>query len=968
MKINKQNILNIPSNLPFLDALSFFILQEKDLSSDLIILPTNRSCRKLKLKLTELNKQDTFFMPKIISFSEFDEDDIFFNSDNPDFDNQIPSISPISRASILSKFIKMKDDNTPWDQAFSLAFELGKLIDSFNIEQIDFNKIYDIIPETKHYENVEVLLKIIKENWHNILKEENKIDPSNFAIEQTKKYANFLQNCKEYKRIIIAGTTGSQPATRHLIKKILTKENGFLILPGLDTNIDKITSETLEQNHPQYGLQFLINELGIIPQDIKTICQQKNLEEFLNKKLNNKNICDFMHLLMQSYQKDTGKYNISKNDISNINLIDCENDELHAMTSAIIAKNEFEKNNKNEIIIVSTDQINTKRIEQNLKKFGLNADLSSGQSFNNTAEARYFLSLVKLIENDFSPVAILSIIKNKFFTINQNTIQAQDFITKYALEGSRPEGGIQGFINKINQTETKEIESKQQALEILNFLNKKSENLTKSKTNTFENFLQIHTEFLISSSNTDNDIFQNLIKNLNEVKNQLSNFDEELTIHEYYNILENLLKSSKVRLPQKPNSIQILGPMEARMLCPDVLILSGLTEGSFPQNLPEDIWLNSKMRSDLGLPLPIRKIGLSSHDFVQLISPCKKVFLTKSNNSGNKPTTTSRWWLKLEALTKLLKINLDKTEKTIINAILEEITSNKNVEKILPPAPNPDIKFRPKKLSATNFETLLINPYAIYAKYILKLRQTNEIDQEMSYAEFGNYSHKALENFFIKKMSTQTELVDEFSRIIESENIQNFNKPFWIEKFSSFAKFFIKDYINKKHLLKDIIIENEISTELNDFKIFATADRIDIYNDDSAEIIDYKTGTPPRLNEITNGKKPQMIIEAFILSSGFAQSKTKAYEITLNKIKEIKVLSFYSMNKNRTSFGEKTTLSKDISTHTEIAKQNLDFLIKTYFQKKTPFIYSTNNLSESDEQRYKEFDPYYHLSRKDEWN
>ena len=56
---------------------------------------------------------------------------------------------------------------------------------------------------------------------------------------------------------------------------------------------------------------------------------------------------------------------------------------------------------------------------------------------------------------------------------------------------------------------------------------------------------------------------------------------------------------------------------------------AGLVEGVWPPDPRTDPWLNRPMRHALGLDLPERRIGLSAHDFAQLLG-AGEVFLTRS--------------------------------------------------------------------------------------------------------------------------------------------------------------------------------------------------------------------------------------------------------------------------------------------------------------------------------------------------
>ncbi len=52
------------------------------------------------------------------------------------------------------------------------------------------------------------------------------------------------------------------------------------------------------------------------------------------------------------------------------------------------------------------------------------------------------------------------------------------------------------------------------------------------------------------------------------------------------------------------------------------------------------------------------------------------------------------------------------------------------------------------------------------------------------------------------------------------------------------------------------------------FTLTGRADRIDLLNDGTARLIDYKTGAPPGITEALTGKAPQLLLEAIMLSEG----------------------------------------------------------------------------------------------------
>ena len=95
--------------------------------------------------------------------------------------------------------------------------------------------------------------------------------------------------------------------------------------------------------------------------------------------------------------------------------------------------------------------------------------------------------------------------------------------------------------------------------------------------------------------------------------------------------------------------LAILGPLEARLLDFDLVILGGLNEGKWPAQTATDPWLSRPMRRALGLESPERRIGLSAHDFASLAAS-RRVLLTRSKKENGSPAVASRWLLRLQQL------------------------------------------------------------------------------------------------------------------------------------------------------------------------------------------------------------------------------------------------------------------------------------------------------------------------------
>jgi len=106
-----------------------------------------------------------------------------------------------------------------------------------------------------------------------------------------------------------------------------------------------------------------------------------------------------------------------------------------------------------------------------------------------------------------------------------------------------------------------------------------------------------------------------------------------MTLDGFAKLLATLMRGKVVRPRYGTDPrLAILGPLEARMLDYDKVILGGLNEGIWPSAPSVEPFLSRGMRSTLGLSLPERRFGLSAHDFAELAAN-PDVVLTRSKRS-----------------------------------------------------------------------------------------------------------------------------------------------------------------------------------------------------------------------------------------------------------------------------------------------------------------------------------------------
>ena len=289
------------------------------------------------------------------------------------------------------------------------------------------------------------------------------------------------------------------------------------------------------------------------------------------------------------------------------------------------------------------------------------------------------------------------------------------------------------------------------------------------------------------------------------------------------------------------------------------------------------------MRHELGLDLPERRIGLSAHDFAQLLRH-GEVILTHSAKVGGAPAVASRFLHRLEGGAGEARWNAAKLAGESYVRFADELDRPDKVEPIEQPAPKPPLATRPLKLSVTAIEDWLRDPYTIYAKYILRLDPLDPVDMPLSAADRGSAIHDALGEF------TQTyaeALPDDVVQTLRAIGAKHFAplmerpeaKALWWPRFQRIAGWFAGWEQTRRDELARILAETGGALKIQldparTFTLTARADRIEQRRDGSFAILDYKTGQPPTAKQVRMGLSPQLTLEAAILRAGGFESIT----------------------------------------------------------------------------------------------
>ncbi|TQV76192.1 double-strand break repair protein AddB [Denitrobaculum tricleocarpae] len=999
MSTADPKVLNIPAGVAFADALAEGVIQRwghdpLTLAKVRILLPNRRACRVLQEAFLRISQARALLLPRLMPLGDLDADELELTSGDVTVDASAeteipPAIPPLRRQLLLARLI-MKwgevaaaDDGIDApseDQAVRLAAELASLLDQVETEGLDLRDLKNLVPQeyASHWQITLDFLEILSAQWPAIQAEAGCVGIAERRRLLLEAQAAAWQEIPPDFPIVVAGSTGSIPATAALIKVISSLPQGYVVLPGADLKAGERAWQAIgtDPSHPQYGLHHLLarletdrNDVGAWSTREESAAAQERAGLLATALLPADVTPEWLDAIESMPSEDIAAA------LEPLQRIDCPGASEEAMVIALLMRESLEEDGRR-AALVTPDRALARRVATELGRWGLTVDDSAGQPLATSLAGSFLRLTAEMIAGKLEPLATLAALKHPMASGGLSRERYLDRLRqmeKLVWRGVRPAPGFSGLLASLDEVSgnPKQDEQKADCRRFVEWLAQTAADFdqTLEAAENLENIIDAHIAFMEALAASDSESGAERIW-LGEAGAALANFVDELrdaanslpyvSRWRYPALLSSLLEGRVVRQSFSSHPrLSILGPLEARLLHPDVMILGGLNEGTWPMEVDSGPWLSRPMRADFNLPSPERRIGLSAHDFAQAAS-APRVYITRATRVDGTPTVPSRWLLRLDALLQGLGISEALTsEAPDWLAWAEMLDKPDRTSRGKPPAPRPPLAARPRRLSVTRIETWRRDPYALYAREILRLRPLDPIDADPGGAEKGTIIHEILELFLQAypdrwPADPEGKLLEIGAEVFERAAVRPGLRAFWWPRFLRIAEWFAGAEEAWREQTRRSYPEETgrlvLSAPGGAFELTAKADRIDALRDGGFAILDYKTGRIPTDPEVEMGYAPQLPLEAAMFNAGaFGDLRG-----------EVTHLSYWRLTGGTTA-GEMKPLKQSAADSAEAAITGLTSLITRFDNPETPYPAQPRH------DRRLRFNDYAHLARIKEW-
>jgi ATP-dependent helicase/nuclease subunit B len=901
-----------------------------------LYLPTRRAGRMAREIFLDVLGADAIVLPRIVALGEIDEDELEFAEAAEQFGGSAPldippKLKELDRTLTLARLVAQwakSPDAAPLvvggpASTLALAKDLARLMDDMVTRGVDWKALDGIVPDhlDQYWQLTLGFLSIARQMWPAHLEEIKRIEPAARRDRLIEAEAARLTRHHDGP-VIAAGSTGSMPATAGFLAVIAGLPKGAVVLPGLDTDLDEeawqlIGSTTDAQggtsapasSHPQFAMHALLDKFGLKRSDVESLADAAphGRELLMSETMRPSSATSQWHRRLAEPQVAE---KISAG-MQNLAVIEAANPEMEALAIAVAMREARELGKS--AALVTPDRALARRVEAALGRWNLAFDDSGGDTLMDMPAGIFARLAAETASNQLEPPTLLALLKHPLLRLGgaQDSFRsAIETLELALLRGTRPEAGSGGLAKSLvrfrlelaefraGKTSTlhgseprtrltdDDLDKAQWLIACLQSALSPLESVDPSKPHDFSELAERHREVLMALSPDETGIaivFEGhqglaLTAAFDDLPGKPERSGLMVQLGDYPEVFQTAFGDRTVRRPEAAGAhLRIYGQLEARLTQSDRVILGGLVEGVWPPAPRNDPWLSRPMRHELKLDLPERRIGLSAHDFAQLLG-ADDVILSHAAKVGGAPSVASRFLHRLEAVAGETRWDVAKAAGEKYIHFANELDRPEKVEPIPQPMPKPPRVARPLKLSVTAIEDWLRDPYTIYAKHILKLQPLDPVDMPLSAADRGSAIHDALGDFTqVHNTTLPDDPAGALRRIGESHFAPLMDRPearaLWWPRFLRIASWFAgweaERRINVRNI--DAEIRGEISIPLDDGRTFflsARADRIEHLSDRTYAILDYKTGAPPTGKQVRMGLSPQLTLEAAILREG----------------------------------------------------------------------------------------------------
>ncbi len=915
-------LYTIPAQRAFADALVIGLMRRFGddplrLARGMVLLPNNRGRRAVQDAFVRASGTG-LLLPRLVTIGDpaLDESAGAMLDPADEADPLPPAVAPLARRMILARLIAEERtkarEPVSADEAVRLSGALARTLDQLLVEEVEAVKLRDLTMAeelTSHWTNALSLFRIVIDRWPAELERLGAMDAARRRALMLRRLAARWKDTPPIGFVCAAGISDPAPAVARLLRCVAGLPEGLVVFQDLATTMPQEEWGALGphdrdpdtgliprsvETHPQFQLKLLLDRMDAGRGEVRVWREGSEHDASVARGRAIANAfapADF-----------TGKWtdlDAADRRLTGIKAVELATPADEAQTVALALREILEIEGRT-AALVTPDRALAERVAAHCARWGIAIDDTAGRPLSTRAPGTLLTMLAEAAAQDFAPLALLALLKHPLVQSGEPRTLWLDGVRALdrALRGPRPAPGLDGIEAHLIDGDEREAAIRAAARQVWPAIRELLDPLARCFGDGGQPLaamvatLRETAEALCGFTVWAGPAGRAAAELLAELELRAADGPPLVDPESVAPLLRTLMEETAIRPPQGGHPrLAIYGQIEARLQTADLMILGSLNEGTWPAIAAPDPWLAPRIRAELGLPGLDRNIGIAAHDFANALG-APAVLLTRARRDGRQPTLASRFWLRLEALGGE---NFRKAREAgdVVAHWAAAIDDPGRHEPAVRPEPSPPISDRPRAISVTEVDRLNADPYAFYARRMLRLNAIDPVDAEPSPAWRGTQVHAILEEWFNQDGANPATLRPRAESLLGDVRTHPMIRALWGPRLIE-AIDWIATEVDKRRADRTIIaVEGKGTLELAGVELSGRFDRIDRANDDGLVVVDYKTGQPPSVAAVRAGFSLQLGLLGLIAERGkFAGVSGKATGF-----------EYWSLAKRGTAFG-----------------------------------------------------------------
>ncbi len=915
----RLNVHTIPDHRAFSDALVAGLLRRfggdpMAVARGIVLLPNNRSVRAITDAFVRASG-GALLLPRLVALGDPDlGEGVGAALDPVDAEPIAPAVPPMRRRMLLARLIAEEraavGEPVETGEAVRLAGELARTLDQLIVEEVppERLRLIDLAPElSEHWQRSLELFAVILDRWPGELAAMGMIDAADRRARVIDRLAERWRADPPPSFVCAAGVTDSAPAVARLLRTVAGMRRGLVVLAGLDMRMPDDEWEALGphapapgtgragrsvETHPQFHLKFLLGRMGLARAEVRRWRDGSDHDASVAR---GRAITSAL-----APAEATGKWStlrLEDRRLTGISAAEFPTVAAEAQGIALALREAVEVEGRTAALI-TPDRALATRVGALCRRWGMTVDDSAGRPLALLPPGTLLLALAEAAAQRWPPLTLLTLLKHPLVRTGERRVEwlrgvrALDMV----LRGPRPAPGLDGLAAHLADETARDAKARAVALDWW----PEACGLLAPVSKTYADGPQPMGGLIACLREAANGLCGDALwagpagrcaaEFLSDLERESGVGPQMIDPEGLAPLLRTLLDEQAVRpsFGGHPR-LAIYGQIEGRLQSADLMILGGLNEGVWPGTPAPDPWLAPRIRQELGLPGLERRVGVAAHDFGQALG-APEALMTRSRRDAKSPTLASRFWLRLEALAG------ERFERARdLEAWAEALDDPGEHRPAVRPAPMPPPGLRPVHISVTEVDRLKADPYAFYARRVLKLSPMEPVDADPSAAWRGSEVHLVLEEWWREDAADPALLPARARAFLSDARTHPLIRALWsprlLEAIDWIAARTAEDADGGRRVLA---AEGKGVVEIGGVSLSGRYDRIDRLPDGGIAIVDYKTGQAPSNAAVREGFSMQLGMLGVIAERGGfpgVDGRAGAFE-------------YWSLAKNRDGFGK----------------------------------------------------------------